>query len=266
MDVYEVYLIVVFILGLVIGSFLNVCIYRIPLGESIVAPPSHCKACGTRLKPYDLIPVLSWIFLKGRCRYCGEKISARYMLVELLTGFVFVLLFYKYSLTVDFLASAFIMSILIAVFFIDMDHGIIPDGLVLAGLAGGILLILYNFFQPVEIFRDRSWWNPVLGIFTGSGILFLIAVIGMIVYKTDNVMGMGDVKIFAPIGAFLGWRMCLMALIVAIFLAGLTSLLLVVLKIKERKSTIPFGPFIVTGTFITIMWGRDILNWYLYVI
>lgn len=258
-----IYLIFVFVTGILIGSFLNVCIYRIPLGESIVSPPSHCMGCGTRLNPLDLVPVFSYIFLRGRCRYCREKVSPRYAMVELLTGLVFALLFYRYSLTFDFAASAFIMSILIAVFFIDIDHRIIPDGLVLTGLAGGVILILYNIFYPVQIFGDRNWWNPLLGTVAGSGLLLLIAVIGMLIYKSDDAMGMGDVKIFAPIGIFLGWKMCIIALLLSIFLGGIISLLLILLKVKNRKSTIPFGPFIVAGTYITLIWGWDILNWYM---
>lgn len=258
-----VYYVFVFILGLVIGSFLNVCIYRIPEGKSIASPPSHCMGCGARLKPLDLVPVLSYIFLKGRCRYCGVKISSRYPLVELLTAVVFTVLFYKYKLTVDFAASAFLMSVLITVFFIDIDHRIIPDGLVITGLAGGVLVILYNIFRPVWIYGDRDWWNPLLGMITGAGFLFLVAVIGMIIYKTDDAMGMGDVKIFAPIGIFLGWKMCIAALILSIVSGGLTGLFLIVTRLKDRKSTIPFGPFIVIGTFITLMWGWDILSWYM---
>jgi leader peptidase (prepilin peptidase) / N-methyltransferase len=252
-----------FIFGLLIGSFLNVCISRIPKGESIVKPPSHCTNCGTRLQPLDLVPVFSFLFLRGKCRHCGVKISARYPAIELLTALTFVLLFYRYSISMDFLASAFLTSILIAVFFIDVDHRIIPDGLVLTGLAGGLLLIVYNLFQPVQIYGDRNWWNPVVGILAGSGFLFLVALLGMLIYKTDDAMGMGDVKIFAPIGIFLGWKMTLVALFISIFLGGIFSLVLLITGVKGRKSTIPFGPFIVAGTFVTLLWGWDIIHWYI---
>lgn len=256
--------IMVFILGLMIGSFLNVCIYRIPEGQSIVAPPSRCPSCNTRLAAVDLVPVLSYVFLRGKCRHCEAKISARYPLIELLTAFTFAVVFFKYGMSIETVALIFLFSILIAVFFIDLDHKIIPDELVITGLAGGVALIIYNLFYPVSIYAgDRSWWNPVVGMFTGSGILFLVALLGMLIYKTDEAMGMGDVKIFAPIGIFLGWKLTLIALMLSIFMGGITGVILIALDSKRRKDTIPFGPFIVLGTFAAAMWGWDILNWYL---
>jgi len=257
------YYIIVFIFGLIIGSFLNVCIYRIPRRESIAFPPSHCMNCGARLRPVDLVPVLSYLLLRGKCRYCGEGFSVRYSLVELLTAAVFTMLFYKYSLTVDFIFLVYLMSILIVVFFIDIDHRIIPDELVVAGFIGGIAAIIFNIFSPLQIYGDSKWWNPLLGILPGSGFLFLVAVLGVILYRTDDAMGMGDVKIFAPIGIFLGWRMCILALLFSVLLAGFSSVIMIVSGLKKKKDTIPFGPFIVTGTFITIMWGQDIARWYM---
>jgi len=253
----------VFILGLIIGSFLNVCIYRLPLEQSIIKPPSHCINCGTRLELLDLVPVLSYIFLKGKCRHCGVKISAKYPAVELLTALLFTLLFYKYSLSIYFIAAIYITAILIAVFFIDYEHKIIPDELVIAGLVGGIILVIYNIFNPIWIYGDRNWWNPLVGMVTGSGFLFIVALIGLIIYKTDDAMGMGDVKIFAPIGIFLGWKMTILALTISIFLCGIISLSLIITRLKSRQDAIPFGPFIVIGTFVTLMWGWDILNWYI---
>jgi leader peptidase (prepilin peptidase) / N-methyltransferase len=260
---YIYYAVVVSLFGIIIGSFLNVCIYRLPKGESIITPPSHCGNCGRRLGVLDLIPILSYVFLRGRCRTCKAGISIRYPAVELLTGLVFLSLYLKYNLTVNFVSSAFIMAILIAVFFIDIDHRIIPDELVIAGLVGGVLLVLYNIFKPVWIYSDRAWWNPLLGILVGSGFLLLVAFAGLLIYKTDEAMGMGDVKILAPIGIFLGWRMTLISLFITIIMSGIIGIILIVFKIKDRKSTIPFGPYIVVGTFITLMWGWDLLNIYL---
>ncbi|MCX7921614.1 MAG: prepilin peptidase [Clostridia bacterium] len=255
----------VIILGLVIGSFLNVCIYRIPREESISVPPSHCMNCGTRLKPLDLIPVFSYIFLRGKCRYCRDKISFRYPLIEMITAAGFGVLYYKYGTAghiVEFIAYSYFFAILVTVFFIDLDHMIIPDGLVIAGLIGGSVITVYNVFNPVEIYGDRMWWNPLVGLFTGSGFLLLIAVIGYKVYKSDEAMGMGDVKIFAPIGLFLGWKMTIVALFLSVVIAGVISLFLIVTKVKDRRSTIPFGPFIVIATYITLVWGWNILNWW----
>lgn len=254
---------IVFIFGLIIGSFLNVCIYRIPMEESIVSPPSHCPNCGTRLKPFDLIPLFSYLIFRGKCRYCSLKISPRYFLVELLTGIISIALFYKYGLTVDFGAFLFLAYILIAVFFIDLDHQIIPNELVITGMIGGAILFVYNLYLPFQIFADQRWWNPPLGMVLGSGFLLAVSLIGLALYKGEEVMGMGDVKLFAPIGLFLGWKMTLLALFISVVLGGMSSLVLMLLGKANRKSMIPFGPFIVTAVFITIMWGWDILNWYL---
>ena len=255
--------VIIFLFGLTIGSFINVCIYRIPLGKSIVVPPSACTGCGKRLAVPDLVPVLSYVFLRGHCRHCGSRISPRYPLIELLTAVVFTALFIKYGFTISFIAFAFLMTILIAVFFIDIDHRIIPDELVIAGVTGGVALLVYHFFKPLtEVFGNNSWWSPVAGFFSGSGFLLLVALLGLFIYKTDDAMGMGDVKLMAPIGLFLGWKLCLTALFISIILAGLSSLILILFRIKKKKDTIPFGPFIVTGTFVTILFGWDLLNWY----
>jgi len=175
---------------------------------------------------------------------------------------VSVILFVRYGLTFDFAAFLFLIYILIAVFFIDLDHQIIPNRLVITGLVGGVILFVYNLFLPFQIYADERWWNPLLGLVSGSGFLFAVSLIGLVVYKGDEVMGMGDVKLFAAIGLFLGWRMTLLALFISIILGGMTSLLLIIFGKATRKSMIPFGPFIVIGTFITVMWGWRILHWY----
>jgi len=259
---FPIYLLI-FVFGLAAGSFVNTCIYRIPSGKSVIRHSSACLSCGRKLTLHDIVPVFSYIVLKGRCRYCGERISPRYLLVELLTAAVFLSLFVKYGFSVAFFAFCYIMAVLLAVFFIDADHRIIPDELVIAGLIGGIPLFVYNVFRPMTyIYGDDMWWTPVAGMFSSSGILFLIALIGGLIYKSDDVMGMGDVKIMAPLGLFLGWRLCLQALFISIILAGITSLFLVLFRRKKRNDTIPLGPFIVTGTYLTVMWGWDILEWY----
>ncbi len=258
-----VFYVMIFLFGLIIGSFVNVLIYRIPIGKSIVAPSSACTSCGSRLTALDLVPVLSYIFLKGRCRHCRATISLRYPAIELLNAVIYILLFARYGFTIPFFAFAFLMTVLIAIFFIDIDHKIIPDELVIAGIVGGTALMVYSFFRPLpEIYGDTKWWTPVIGFFSGSGFLFLVALLGLLVYKTEDAMGMGDVKLMAPIGLFLGWKLCLTALFISVILAGITSVVLMLLRIKKKKDTIPFGPFIVTGTFVTILWGWEILNWY----
>lgn len=256
----------VVILGLLIGSFLNVCICRIPNGESIVKPSSHCLKCQHKLRWFELVPVFSYLFLKGKCRKCDVKISPRYALVELLTALIFVILFHKYGIGQigDFIAAAFLMSIMVAIFFIDLEHMIIPNGLVITGLVGGVGAAIYStLIEPLDIYGDSRWWNPLLGAAVGFGMLFFIAVLAYLVYRTEDAMGGGDIKIFAPIGLFLGWRMTLVTFFISVIFAGFIGFILILLKIKDRKSGIPFGPFIVIGTFLTYLFGWDLLNWYI---
>ncbi len=253
----------VFILGLIIGSFNNVCIYRIPLGKSIVSPPSACTSCGKRLTAPDLVPVFSYIFLRGRCRHCGSPISFRYPLIEFMTAVIYTAIFAKYGLSVPFVAFIYLITILISIFLIDIDHQIIPDELVIAGIVGGIVLTVYNIFYPQSvIYGDGRWWTPLAGFFSGSVFLLAVALLGSLLYKTNEAMGMGDVKLMASIGLFLGWKLTLFALLVSIILAGVVSIILIAFKIRKRKDAIPFGPFIVIGTFVAIMWGWNIINWY----
>ncbi len=253
----------VFIVGLVLGSFINVLICRVPEGKSIVFPSSACTACGHRLGPLDLIPVISWLALKGRCRYCKTPISPRYLLVEIVTAAAVTGLFARFGASVAFLAFTYLLLLLVAVFFIDAEHRIIPDELVIAGLVGGAIIFAYNIFFPGQlIYGDGNWWNPLAGLLSGSGVLLLVAFVGTKVYRTDDAMGLGDVKLFALIGVFLGWKLCLAALFLSIVLAGVTSLILVILRIKKRRDTIPFGPFIVIGAYLCIIYGWDMIYWY----
>ncbi|MGE5614817.1 MAG: prepilin peptidase [Bacillota bacterium] len=255
--------VLIFLLGLLAGSFANVLIYRIPLKKSIIAPLSECPACGAKLTAPDLVPVLGYLLLKGKCRYCGAKISPQYLLVELLTAAVFVVLFAFYGLSALFAAFAYLMTILIAVLFIDIKHRIIPNGLVIAELAGGAVFFVINLIRPhAEIFGDDKWWTPLAGIFPGSVFLLLIAMLGSFIYKTDDAMGMGDVKLMASVGIFLGWRLCLAALFISVILGGLVSVLLIVFRVKERRDTVAFGPFIAAGTFAAVLFGRYIIQVY----
>lgn len=253
---------VVFILGLIFGSFFNVCIYRIPRNESIVFQRSHCVRCGYNLKPSDMLPVFSFLIHKGKCRYCNEKISFIYPIVELITAFTFIILFFKFGFSIQCIAFLFLISVLIIVFFIDLKWYIIPDGLVITAIIGGVLVFLYNIFYDFPIFLDRVWWDPLVGSLVGSGFLLIVAIIGNVVYKTEDAIGMGDVKIFFPIGLFLGWKMTIIALVLSIFLAGGVSVILIAARIRDRKGQIPFGPFICVGSVLTLLFGADILNYY----
>jgi type 4 prepilin peptidase 1 (EC:3.4.23.43). Aspartic peptidase. MEROPS family A24A len=254
--------IAIFILGLCIGSFLNVCIYRIPIQKSVVYPPSHCPECNTRLTFRDMIPVLSYIILRGRCRYCGTRISVRYPLVELLTGFVYLTVYLKYGISAETLALLYLFSILIIVLFIDISHMIIPNGLVLFAMAGGALTVIYNLFISFSLYQPSEWYTPFIGMVSASGILFAVALIGFLIYGNDGAMGMGDVKLYIPIGMFLGWKLALLSLFLAVMLGGITSIILLLFRVVNRKSAIPFGPFIVAGTYVAALSGYDILSWY----
>lgn len=259
--IYLYFIIALF--GFVVGSFLNVCIFRIPEGKSIVFPPSSCGACGHKLSALDLVPVFSYLFLGCKCRYCNVKISPQYAIVEILTGLMFLSNFVKFGFTPEFFGFTFLMAILIAMFFIDLEHYIIPDGLVISGIIGGLIFYGYHLYSPIEYFGDKGWWNPLVGMFSSSLILFAIALIGMWLYKTEDAMGMGDVKIFLPIGLFLGWKMALLALALTVLSSSVISLLLVLFRVMKLKgSAIPLGPFIVIGTYATIHYGKELVGWY----
>jgi len=192
----------------------------------------------------------------------NSKLTLKGFVVQLIAGVVFVLIYNKYGVKAESFFFAYIMLILVAMFFIDLKTKTIPDELVIAGLAGGLIAFIYNMFIPLEIYPSTSWWEPLIGILPGSGVLLAIAILGMIIYKSDEVMGMGDVKIFAPVGMFLGWKMCVLALVMSMFIGGVASILLILLRIKKRKDTIPFGPFIALAALIVILFGKDIWNWY----
>ncbi len=250
-------------IGACCGSFLNVCIYRIPRGQSVVAVSSHCTKCKERLRPRNLFPVFSFIFQRGKCSSCGEKISPRYVFIEVITAIVYVCLFYKYGINTEFFAMVLLVSILIVMFYIDFEFGIIPNSLVAIATAGGVVLYIISFFTYIGIYGDSEWWNPILGAFLGSTFFILMAKVGSFIYKTEDIVGGGDIKILFPIGLFLGWKMMIVALFISIVAAGIISFILIILKRLNRKDTIPFGPFIALGTVVTILFGWEIIGMYL---
>ena len=251
---YGIEVIIIFILGLVIGSFSNVCIYRIPKNESIIFPASHCTSCQAPIKAMDNIPLLSYFLLKGKCRNCGENISIRYPIVEFLTGVVYILIFLIYGRSLQTFIYAILSSALIIISFIDLDEQIIPDEISLSGIVLGFLI---SFFVPYI-----SYFNSLLGILTGGGIIFLIALAGLAIFKKE-AMGGGDVKLAAMIGAFIGWRYIILSLFIGFFIGAVTGIVLILSKVKNKDDIIPFGPFIVLGSILTILWGKNLLSWYL---
>jgi len=250
----EIILIVVLgLLGLIVGSFSNVCIYRIPRNESIIYPASHCPKCRSKIQPFDNIPLLSFILLKGRCRNCKSKISIQYPFVELLTGLIYLIIYMGYGLSIQTLIYIILSSALIIIAFIDLNEQIIPDVISLPGIVIGFIL---SFFVSYISFVDS-----VLGIFVGGLIILIIGLVGSVIFKKE-AMGGGDVKLAAMIGAFLGWRYIIISLFLGFFLGALAGIFLIMTKIKSREDVVPFGPFIVLGSLITLLWGEQIISWY----
>ena len=247
-------LILVFVLGSVVGSFLNVCIYRIPQKQSIVFPPSHCPDCNTKLKPADLIPVLSYLFYKGKCRYCKAPISIQYPFIELLTGIVYLLLFIKFDFSIDFIFFTILCSLLIVISGIDYEHQIIPDGIVLSIL---IIAIIYKLIVHFYLRLPAYWLDSIAGLLIGGGFLLLVALV------SNGGMGGGDVKLMGVLGFWLGWRLTITAMLVSFILGAILSVSLLLFKIKDRKDAIPFGPFIASAVLIIILRGNELLCWYL---
>ena len=251
---YGVNDVLIFILGLIVGSFSNVCIYRIPRNESIIYPASHCPKCHSNISPKDNIPLLSYILLKGRCRNCKSKISIQYPIVELLTGLVYLIIYLTYGLSIQSLIYIILSSSLIIISFIDLNEQIVPDVISLPGIVIGFVI---SFFVPYISFIDSA-----LGIVAGGGIILIIGLAGSAIFKKE-AMGGGDVKLAAMVGAFLGWKYIIISLFLGFFLGALAGIILILSKIKSREDDIPFGPFIVLGSFITLLWGEKIISWYL---
>ena len=272
-----------FILGLAIGSFLNVCIYRIPLNQSIVKPRSHCQKCNNLIAWYDNIPLLSYLILRGKCRHCKEPISIRYFIVELLTGILFVLVAWQFG-GVNFVSITYIIIIgcLIAITFIDVDHFIIPDMITYPLMILGLVLSLILAYIPIPEFLINHWmsgpfsvnsgrlypfYNALFGLVIGGGILLLIGSTAKWILKKE-AMGGGDVKLLAAMGTFLGYKLVLLTLILASFVGSIIgAIVLIQAKKKEKAATpfghyIPFGPYLAIGTIIALIWGNDIINWY----
>ncbi len=240
--------VLIFVFGLVIGSFLNVCIYRIPLKESIVKSPSHCTMCNEKIKPKDLIPVLSYIILKGKCRYCKGKISVRYPLIEILNAFLYLFCYFRVGLDVVLFPLLGLCSVLLVMSVIDMDTKEIPNRLVLILLVLGVVNVIIN--PSITIIK------AAVGFFAVSVPMLFIALL------TGGGMGGGDIKLMAAIGVFLGWSDVLAAFFIACFFAGLIGMLLILVKKKTRKDMIPFGPFLAVGILAVIFFGQDIIAWY----
>ncbi len=245
---------IIFTIGLVIGSFSNVCIYRIPRNESLVWPGSHCPKCSKQIKFYDNIPLISYIILKGKCRNCGEPIPLQYPIVELATGLFYLALYLFYGLQLIALVYMILCSVLIIISFIDLKVEIIPDTISLPFIVIGFLL---SFFL-----RNINPLDSMLGIITGGGSLLLVAIFGSKLFKKE-AMGGGDIKLAAMIGAFFGWKLTLLSLFLSFFLGSIIGIIVLAASKDKSNNIIPFGPFIALGAMISMFWGNAIIHWYL---
>ncbi|MEJ5378249.1 MAG: A24 family peptidase [bacterium] len=240
--------------GMVVGSFLNVCIYRLPRQESLVYPGSHCPKCGTPVRPYDNIPILSYLLLKGRCRKCRQSISPRYPLVEALTGGVALALAGRYGWAPETPIFFLLCCGLIVISFIDLDHQIIPNRITYPGIPLGILA---SFLIPGVTLEDS-----LLGMALGGGILWLVAIVFQWVRKKEG-MGFGDVKLLAMIGAFLGWKAVILTLVLSSFVGAVVGYAALRLSGKDVREPIPFGPFLALGALVYMLGGEELVQWYL---
>ena len=261
-DAFRPYLAVfVFLTSACLGSFLNVCIWRIPRGESIVWPGSHCPDCGHALSALDNIPLLSWLFLRGRCRYCHRPITPRYFIVELLVALLFTGLFWLHGptpLCAVYLAFA---GILVACAFIDIEHYILPDRFTLGALAAGLLLsALWPPLHAAETWH-QGLIRAVIGAALGGGILYLTGVVGRLILHRD-AMGLGDVKLLAAIGALLGWQSVLFVILVSSLTGTLTGLTLIACGRRTLAGRIPYGPHLALAAIIWMFIGPAVVRLY----
>ena len=243
----------IFVFGLCIGSFLNVCIYRLPVSKSIVHPRSMCSNCGTLIAAYDNIPVLSYLWLKGRCRHCQIKISLRYPMVELLGGLFALGTYLKFGLTLEALIYYLFCAALLIVTFIDIDHRIIPNVITLPGIP---ICFAASFALPTITYKEA-----LLGILIGGGSLFLVAWIYSLITKKEG-MGGGDIKLLAMMGAIVGWQGVLFTIFVASLVGTLAGLAAMLQSRKGMKLAVPFGPFLSIGSITYAFFGTPLIDWY----
>lgn len=245
----------IFVFGAAIGSFLNVCIFRLPEHHSLVKPPSQCPYCHHPVRFYDNIPLISYLILKGKCRDCDQKISWRYPLVEFITGVLALLLFGKFYLTLKFLVFFIFTAVLIVITFIDLDHQIIPDVLTLPGIPVFFLLAVF-------VVKEISWVEAVVGLIIGGGVLLAIAFAYELITKREG-MGGGDIKLLAMIGGFLGWKSLIFVLLFSSLLGAVVGVFAMVIKKQDMKYAIPFGPFLSMAAVAYLFWGDAFIRFLL---
>lgn len=242
------------ILGLCFGSFLNVLIYRLPLNKPWAAARSICPACGTQLRWYHNIPLLSYLFLRGKCGFCKERISIRYPLVELANAALWLYFYWQFGLTESMVVFGLLASVLLAIFFIDLSHQIIPDIFTLPGIGIGLAIS----FIPGGLSPLQS----LLGVLVGGGSLYAVALLGDWLFKKESLGG-GDIKMVAMLGAFLGWQKVLFIFIAGAAIGLVGSIVMLIVSARLRKERlIPFGPFLAMAALAAIIYGDQIIHWY----
>ncbi|GJL54223.1 MAG: type 4 prepilin-like proteins leader peptide-processing enzyme [Nitrospirales bacterium] len=243
----------VFFFGLIIGSFLTVCIHRVPQDLSIVFPRSACVHCKQTICWYDNIPVVSFLLLRGRCRQCHASIPPRYPIIELSNGLGYMAILWRFEWGWESVIYAVIFSALLAITWIDWDHQIIPDVISLPGIVLGIV--------AASTVLPTGFVNSMIGVLVGGGILLGIAWISPYLFGKEGIGG-GDIKLLAMVGAFLGWKAALLTLMVASIVGSMIGVILLAFKVLQRGQYIPFGPYLSLGAVLTLFFGTDMLNWY----
>jgi leader peptidase (prepilin peptidase) / N-methyltransferase len=244
---------IVFLFGAVIGSFLNVCIYRLPREESVAWPASHCPTCRKPIAWYDNIPIVSYLVLRGRCRACQSPISIRYPLVETANAIGYVGVFWMFGFTAIACAYAALVSALVVVTGTDLSHTMIPDAVTLPGIVVGLLCAA--LILPISVMESLT------GILVGGGLLWFLAWISPYVFGKEG-MGGGDIKLMAMVGAFIGWQPVLLAIMIGSFLGSMIGGTLMISGVISRREPIPFGPFLAIGSLLALVFHQPLFEWY----
>lgn len=243
------------VFGLVLGSFLNVCIYRLPLKKSIVYPPSNCPHCGAKIRFYDNIPVISYAILMGKCRNCKGPISIRYPVVECITGLLSLALFYRFGVSGHYFAFMAFSASLVIITFIDLQHKIIPDVISIPGIILGFCFALLGF-------TGVRWSASLIGMLAGGGCLFAVGIIFEWITGKEG-MGGGDVKLLAMIGAWMGWRGLPFVVLISSLAGALIGGIALIAAGRGMRTKIPFGPFLSLGALIQFFFGSELIAWYI---
>lgn len=254
MDLGSLGIVCALVFGLVLGSFLNVCIYRVPIKKSIAFPASHCPQCSEKIRFYDNIPVLSYAILGGKCRKCRTPIPIRYPLVELITSLLSTALFLRYGVSVQFFLYLAFSASLVVITFIDIQHKIIPDVISIPGIIVGLIISFFGF-------TGLQWHESLVGMVAGGGCLFLVGILFEWITGKEG-MGGGDVKLLAMIGAWMGWKglpyIVLMSSLAGALIGGIS---LIVAR-SGMRTKIPFGPFLSLGALVQFFFGNELIAWY----